>query len=445
MTNRQLLTLVPGFALACAAGPTSALAQTPAGSQAPVYIDVQRGLTIDELVALGLKQSKRLQAARDRSEAARDELDQAARRPNPSAAVLQREQAGGSDRQTTLEVALPLELYRRSARNDVAARATDLAEAELARNEWELATQIRRESLKALTAVRALEVTIQQADAARNLRDLVGASVEAGALPRLDRDMAEVEARRIEATVPLRRAEVDTALLTLKALCGMALDEPLQFRRSLEDEVSATASLTATGLRAAQEPTGRRPDLQLLRGEVALAEAQVFSAQAAGRWDIELMGGYMRTAMSFPQFGFTPDGRPAPISGRFHEVTFGARIMLPVFNANQGATAAATARGHAATAAHAAATLEATAETGAARSRWNALKQSADVYSGGLIALARQNLEVVQQTYLAGRATLNDTLAERRRLLDLEMAYVGIQGDLGMADVELRRALGVMR
>jgi outer membrane protein TolC len=119
--------------------------------------------------------------------------------------------------------------------------------------------------------------------------------------------------------------------------------------------------------------------------------------------------------------------------------------MLPIVNGNQGAAKAATARQQAATADHAAAALEATAEIRAARSRWNALRQSAEVYSGGLLALARQNLDVVQQTYLAGRVTLNDAIAERRRLLDLEMAYVGIQGDLGMADAELRRALGVIR
>jgi outer membrane protein TolC len=441
MTNRQLLMLIPGLFLAQFVSPAASGAQTLVTPSK--YLDAQRGMTIEELVAQGLTHSKSIEAARHRSEAAQAERDQAGGRSNPSLGIGQREQAGGSDRQTSLEFALPLDLYRRASRIDASARAVTVAQTDQVREEWELAAQIRREGLKALAAIRVLELTAQQAEAARNLRDLVAASVDAGALPRLDRDAADVEARRMDATIPLRRAEVDAVMFTLKALCGLAPGDPLLMRRGLDDEIAAASSMTA-GLLDLPADADRRPDLQVLREEVAYAEAQVSASRAAGKWDVELMGGYMHTAMSFPQFGFTTGGALAPVAGRFHEITFGARIMLP-FNGNQGGTSAAEARTRALTADRADAALKAAAEGQAARVRWAALRESAGLYSGGLLALARQNLEVVQQTYLAGRGTLNDTIAERRRLLDLEMAYVGLQGDLGLADVEVRRTLGVIR
>ena len=46
-----------------------------------------------------------------------------------------------------------------------------------------------------------------------------------------------------------------------------------------------------------------------------------------------------------------------------------------------------------------------------------------EVYAAGAQALARQNLNVVGQSYELGRVTVFEVLAERRRYLDLERAY----------------------
>jgi cobalt-zinc-cadmium efflux system outer membrane protein len=153
----------------------------------------------------------------------------------------------------------------------------------------------------------------------------------------------------------------------------------------------------------------------------------------------------MRTDMSFPQLGLTFDGQAVPIAARFHEIQFGAMLAIPWRNRNQGAVAAAVARESAATSERDAVTQEAGADLAAARARWSAGRDAAAVFSADLLSLARQNVDVVQQTYLAGRGTLNDVLVERRRLLDLEMEYTNLLAALLTADVELRKALGVIR
>ena len=408
------------------------------------YIEPQTGLGVDELVALALKSSKRIEAAAEQVEAARGEALQAGLRPNPLLTARQREQAGGPDRQSVFELEWPLDLFRKPARAELGNRAVAMADAELVERQWELSSRVRKEAVQVLVAVRVLELAEEQVSAAATLLDLVGTSVEAGATPRLDRDISLVELRRLEAQVPVRRADVEGSLARLEALTGMSPTARLRLRSSLEAEAAGAVTATRAFQQNAAAPEAR-PDLTVLTSGVAVAQGQADVERQNGRFDVNLMGGYMRTATSFPQLAFGAGTRLEPVSARFHEVAFGATVTLPWRNRNQGAVAAATARERSAVADRDAAVLEARAEARAAKEKWIAITTAVDAYSSGLLTLARQNLEVVQQTYLAGRGTLNDVITERRRLLELEVTYAMLLGDQIVADAEYRRALGVIR
>ena len=56
--------------------------------------------------------------------------------------------------------------------------------------------------------------------------------------------------------------------------------------------------------------------------------------------------------------------------------------------------------------------------------------------------LARQNLDVVRQTFGLGRGTVFDVLAEQRRYLDFEQAYTAALAEAWDARASLKRALG---
>ena len=56
--------------------------------------------------------------------------------------------------------------------------------------------------------------------------------------------------------------------------------------------------------------------------------------------------------------------------------------------------------------------------------------------------LARQNLNVVRQTFDLGRATVFDVLTEQRRYLDIEQAYTITLREAWEARAALKRALG---
>ena len=64
------------------------------------------------------------------------------------------------------------------------------------------------------------------------------------------------------------------------------------------------------------------------------------------------------------------------------------------------------------------------------------------LYAGGVRTLARQNLDVVRQTFDLGRATVFDVLTEQRRYLDVEQAYTTALREAWEARAALKRALG---
>ena len=176
-----------------------------------------------------------------------------------------------------------------------------------------------------------------------------------------------------------------------------------------------------------------------------LSDARIDQARREGRVDISLFGTYMRMDAGFPQQGFGPTGALERVRGRFNYVAGGAMVMVPLFNRNQGQVAAAQAERTGAEARREAAELAARAEVAAAQARDAQAQRAVTLYSGRVRTLARQNLDVVRQTFDLGRATVFDVLTEQRRYLDIEHAYTTALREAWEARAALKRALGETR
>jgi cobalt-zinc-cadmium efflux system outer membrane protein len=412
------------------------------------YLDAEHGITIEELVSLALQHSPDVAAAVARVDIARGNVAQAALRANPSIKVGGATEIGGPDGQIVAGVSWPLELFRRDARTDAARREADVAVFDVRQREWDLAAAVRRQAGITLAAIARVGQLRQQNAAARDLRDLIAASVQTGGRPRLDQDLADLDARGLEAAVLRQDGEVRSALITLKGLIGLEPAADLTLRRSLEEELAAVTPLTAARLEdqaALASAVAARPDVARAAARISLAAAERHRAEQNGRFDIDLTADYTRTDTSFPQRGFQSDGTLAPVSNRFHMLSFGASLALPLLDRNQGAIGAATASERAAGRDRAAVDLVARTGLAAAVARWSAARQAVAIYSGGLRDLGARTLTVVQETYRLGRGSLGDVLAERRRLVEIDASYTDLLRDLYEADVDVRYALGVIR
>jgi outer membrane protein, heavy metal efflux system len=440
MTTRIVLSVL----IAALMTEVSAVAQAPISEPvAKQYVDPVNGLSLDQAVARALEQEPSLRAARSEIDVARGMRLQASLRPNPSVSFERREEPAGTDNQTMVAVEWPLDLFRRSRR--VAVAEGEVAATELAVTDQErlLATDVRMRYGDVVGALRDLAVLDELVATTRRQHQLLRSRVEEGATPPLERDLLDVELRRLESDRLLQAGRTEAALFELKRLLGMTAEASLAVRDTLEDVVRRESSAAAPPSDSSTM-LDQRADVREAAARVEVADAKIERAQAEGRFDVSLFANYMRMDAGFPQRGFTPDGGLERIRGVFHYVSAGAMITLPVLNRNQGEVAAARAEHAGAEAAYEAARLAADAERAAARARDERARQAVRAYTGAQ-TLARQNLTVVGQSYELGRVTVFDVLAEQRRYLDVERAYTEALRTAYEARTALNRALGGVR
>jgi cobalt-zinc-cadmium efflux system outer membrane protein len=226
-------------------------------------------------------------------------------------------------------------------------------------------------------------------------------------------------------------------MVALKRSLGLPPDASIKMRDTLE---------TLAGIsRSSAVPDPReRPDVRQADVQVQLETARMRRAQADGRFDVSLFGSYMRMDSGFSQRGFGAGGDLERVHGVFHYASGGAMVMLPLWNRNQGAVAAARAQQVAAAARLDAALLAARADVAAAAARAAQIFQALGIMADGVV-LARQNVEVVRQTYELGRATLPEVLAEQRRYLEFENEYTAALRDAFEARESLEFARGELK
>ncbi|CAN5851567.1 hypothetical protein BH24ACI5_BH24ACI5_23380 [soil metagenome] len=475
-------------------------AQTPSDI-ASRYVDPVAGASLQDLIALGVRQEPELRAALLATEAARHQVRQAALRANPGVSVERRQEVGGMDRQWTVMAEWPLELFRRGARVGTAEAEVGVAAAGAAEQQRRLSLEIEMQYGTLLMAVRNLVLLDELWAAARETVTLLSARAEAGAAPRVERDAAAVEAGRFEAQRALAAGRAAAALLKLKRLVGLMPSAPLTVRETLEqavarsvdgvaqpfkaaspdngvsqehvaqpfrtaspDDVSARGlehvaqpvkaaspdDVNARGLEGVAQPfraaslddVNARPDVREAVARIELEAARATELRREGRFDLTVFGGYMRMEAGFPQQAFGMGGELERIRGVFHNAAMGAMVMVPLFNRNQGAVAAAQTRRDAADRSADARRLQAVTEIAVATARLEAARASLAVFTGALRETARRNLDVIREAYLLGRNTVIDVLAEQQRTLELEMAYSDALADAFEAQAELRAARG---
>ena len=411
---------------------------TAPSALATQYVDELAGLGLDTAIARALQREPSLRAVRSDIEAARGLQQQADLHPNPTLTFERRDEPGGTDNLTSIGIEWPLDLSRRGGRVQTAERSRQATQFAVADRERLLIADVRMQYGTAAAAVRDVVVADDLVAAAQRQWDVVRARVDAGGTPPLERDLLEVELRRFEAGRLLAAGRADVAVVQLKQLLGMSPSEPLLLRETLEVLVAAESEVAS----ASPGVIATRPDVREAEARVTIADARIDQADREGRLDISLFGTYMRMDAGFPQQGVGAAGALERVRGQFNYVAAGATVMLPLFNRNQGQVAAAQAERSGAEARREAAELAARAEVAAAQARDARARRAASLYTGGVRTLARQNLNVVQQTFDLGRATVFDVLAEQRRYLEIEQAYTTALREAWEARVALKRALG---
>lgn len=405
------------------------------------FVDPDNGISLEQAITLALAQEPSLRAVRSTVDAARDARLQAGLRRNPSVSFELRGEPAGTDNQTMVNVEWPLDLFRRDGREAVADREMAATELSVADRERLLASEVRARFGDVLAAARDLTLLEELLAVVRRQYDLLRSRVDEGATPPLERDLLDVEQRRLEADRLLQLGRTERAMFELKRMLGVPPGDIVRVRDTLEEIVNRESAMIA----AAPEAALQRPDVREAEARIAVADAKVDRAQREGRFDVSVFGGYTRMDAGFPQFGLSPAGTPERVHGVFHYVSGGAMVTLPLFNRNQGEVAAAQAERAGALALHEAARLSAETEVATARALDQRAHEAVQLYGGSARALARQNLSVIQQSYELGRTTVFEVIAEQKRYVELERGYTESLRAAYEARTALNRATGETR
>ena len=322
----------------------STSAQSPTG-QAPLagrFVDPVNGLSLEQAIARAIEEEPSLRAARSQMEVAQGTKIQASLRPNPSVSFERREEPGGTDNLTTVGVAWPLELFRRDGRIAVADREVATAQFAVADRERVLAAEVRTRYGEVLATIRDLALFDEIVAATQNQFDLLRSRVEQGASPPLERDLLDVELRRVQADRLLQAGRTDAAMFELKRVLGMKADAMLTVRDTFEGLVQRESAV-APQVRDTSTAVEQRSDVREAASRIDTAAAKIDRAESGGRFDVSLFGNYMRMDAGFPQRGFAPDGRLERVRGQFNYWSAGATLTIPILNRNQGDAAVARA------------------------------------------------------------------------------------------------------
>lgn len=438
-TCRRITTFMLGVSALAVPLRGQDVAPSPLATQ---YVDERSGLGLDAAIARALDREPSLRAARTDIAVARGSRQQAGLRPNPTLTFERRDEPAGTDNQTSVGVQWPLDLFRRSARVETAERSLEATQLAVTDRERLLVADVRMEYGIAAADVRDVFVADEMVTSAHRQLEIVRARVAAGGTPPLERDLLDVELRRYEAARLLAVGRADSALVQLKRLLGMSPEQPLRLRETVESLVTASRG---DAVPEAALVISARPDVREAQARVVLADARIEQARREGRADVSLYATYMHMDAGFPQQGFGPAGALERVRGQFNYLAGGAMVMVPLFNRNQGQVVAAEGERTGAEARREAAELAARAEVAAAQARDTQAQRAVSLYAGGVRTLARQNLDVVRQTFDLGRATVFDVLTEQRRYLEIEQAYTAALREAWEARAALKRALGETR
>jgi len=414
------------------------------GGQAPLagrFVDPANGLSLELAIARAIEQEPGLRAARSQVEVAQGTKLQASLRPNPSFSFERREEPGGTDNLTTVGVEFPLDLFRRSGRIAVADREVTAAQLSASDRERLLAAEVRTRYGELLATIRDLAILDEIVAATQNQFDLLRSRAEQGASPPLERNLVDVELRRVQAERLLQAGRTESAMFELKRILGMRADATLTLRDTFEDLVQRESAVRPPVLDTSTT-VEQRADVREAAARIETAAAKIDRAESQGRFDVSLFANYMRMDSGFQQRGFAPDGGLERVRGQFNYWSAGAAFTIPVLNRNQGEVAMARGERTGAAAAYDAARLTAEAEVASARARDERAREAVEMYGAGAEVLARQNMAVVGQSYELGRVTVFEVLAERRRYLDVQRGYTEALRAAYEARTALNRALG---
>lgn len=384
-------------------------------------------LTLDKAYELAASRNLELQLRAGDVEAAQARSDGASvllsSNPNVMASLGPRSSTAGRSLDYGVQLMQQVEVAgQRSARVDAAEAGEASANAQLRATGARLRAEVRTGFGRALAADQRVMLAKEAQALAQQGLNAADERFRAGAAALLEVNTARVELGRVTRAL----AESIRARSVAYGELRLALGLPG------EDELVLSGELSAEDLQAL-------PDESVL---LARALASRFELEQARRND-DAAGAQARLA--------SRDWLPSPRLGVSynHEQESQATIVqgvlafdLPLFNRNQGPRGEASARAKQAKLAITATERAVAQEVRAALARAIAARSAAEGYRGDVVKAMQENMDLVNDSYRAGKIDFLQLIVIRGKALDARREFIDVLEELSSAHAELELAIG---
>lgn len=387
----------------------------------------QTSLTLEEAFELAASKNIELQQRAVDVEAAQARVDGASvvlnSNPNVTLSLGPRASAAGVSVDYGAQLTQQVEVAgQRGARVDAAEAGVGSASARLKAARAKLRAEVRTRFGRALAADQRL--TLAQEALALSQQGLAAADerFRAGSAALIEVNTARVELGRVtRARAEAGRAR-SAAYGELRLTLGLAPSEELALK----------------GVLAEQEQTAL-PDEKLL---IERALASRFELEQARR---EAEAARAQSRLAFREWLPSPRIGVSLNHERESQTTIVQGVLgfdLPLFSRNQGPRGVAAAQERQAELALTATERAVVQEVRAALARAFAARAAADGYRGDVVKAMQENMELVNDSYRAGRIDFLQLVVIRRQALEARREYIDVLEELSGARAELELAIG---
>lgn len=312
-------------ALAAAAAPADPPSLRPAADAAAVVSD-EAGLTVEQAVAIALRDNPELQAVRKGRAVAEGEIRSATALTNPTLQLqlLHAQDSTQLGWGALLKWMPPQPVTLLARRDQARAHLTDVGQ-QVAELEWTLGMQVRSVFATLLELREQTRIATTALAMRKRVTALVRTQVQRGRSTRIDQNLADLallDAQRELDDIELRTTQ---AQLRLHALLGKVGLEPLPLKGAIAAEIKPVTGIDAE--KFVERALAARPALKAAQARITFREQGVRLERSRVIPWFELSGRYrMNSSQRFP-----------------HDVQLGLELSLPILNANGGPIAVAKA------------------------------------------------------------------------------------------------------
>lgn len=385
-----------------------------------------RELTLEVAVRHAFARNPEIRAAEARLGEARGRLTGAETYPyNPTAQGQAASRRGGGQSSVDFEVGLGQQIEiagQRGDRIDTARGELAAERARLLRAQRLLAARVHLAFVAALEARELLEVSRRDMELAERLHDLAQRRLERGAGTQLDVNVAAAELGRAEA----RYQAADAAYQAERAALAEAMGLEATFLPLPQGELHVSLDALPSLERLVESARMHRADLQALRDLEAASRARHELARAEAWPDLTVRA-----------FAGREEGSDTLVGG-------GLSIPIPLFNRNQGRVEETRAQIDRVQAERHAGELSVGREVVAAHARYQAGLRTSERLRQLVLGTLEQNIELLQRSFEAGKATWPEVVVIRRALVDAQRELTTAEANARRAWVDLQVAAGQM-